>query len=97
MLQRHPANGFPDLLQVLAKLDLTAIGGLDGSIAAEYLQCRPDAGKNQVRATNALPLEPFHPVADAVGQLTEYVRPITHGRVIRTGAADEMNASRKGC
>ena len=63
---RSPHN-LPDLFQVLGELDFAAVGSLNLTVAAEYLQCRTYAGKDKIRSANTLALKTFHPVADTFG------------------------------
>ena len=91
-----PAHSLPDLLEVLGKRHLAAVGGLDLRVAAEDLERRADAGEDEVGAADALPLQALHPVADTVRQLAKYVGPVAHLRVVRAWAADEMDAGGEG-
>ena len=65
-------------------------------VAAVDFQGRPDTGKYEVSAPNALVLQPLHPVAHPDGQLPQYVGPLAYRRVFSPGTANEVDARGKG-
>jgi hypothetical protein len=96
LFESRAAYDLPDLLQIFRELHFSAVRSLDPTVAAEYLQCRPDAGKNQIRAADVFALKTFHPLADTLGKLAEDFAPVAYRRVVGTGTTDEMNAGGEG-
>jgi hypothetical protein len=90
------SDDFPDLQKVVGQLHFLAVGGLDLPIAAEDLQGRADAGENKVRAAYALVLEPFHPIADAIGEFTQDFTPVADGCVVGARTANQVDTGGKG-
>ncbi len=78
--------------RVPAQGNRVALGVLYPGIAAVDLQCRPDAGEDQVRAPDTLPLQPLHPVPHPPGKFAEDLIPVPDGCVLWTRPADEVDA-----
>jgi hypothetical protein len=89
-VQRGAADDLPYLFQILGKRHVAPFGGLDARIAAENLQCRPDAGEDEIGAAHPFLLQPRHPFANAIGQFAQHIGPVADP-VLDAGPADEMH------
>ena len=95
LLERRAADDLPDLLQVLGQAYVPALSGLDRTVAAEDLECGPDAGEHEICASDAFVLQPLHPVAHACGQFAQDIRPVADGRFQGSWTADQVDTGSK--
>jgi hypothetical protein len=90
-VQRRATDYLPNLFEIFRKRHLAAIRHFDARIPAEYLQRGADAREDEIGAAHPLPLQPRHPLTDAIWQFAQYVGPITDRRILLAWATHQVD------